>query len=274
MRKTICLIAGSFNEGQVLDRFLGQHLWADEIIVLDSGSTDNSKEVCDKYNRRFLHCPAKGNFNQRYAWGLKQAKSDWVFYIYPDEYITPELKDEIFKALENDNEACQAYEFVRVNFFMDKPLRYGGASHYSLKIFKRDCVSFQGDSYHDRPIVKGRIGRLKGNLYHYPNPNIHWMLQKFNYYSEFDMVTYYQRYGILSPRKFKWLLLTKPFKNFWKCYIKKKGYKDGLNGFIYAAVIWAFDVIRICKYGERYIQKNPYVLAENMMPNPWECRKR
>jgi len=88
------------------------------------------------------------------------------------------------------------------------------------------------------------------------------------------MVTYYQRYGILSPRKFKWLLLTKPFKNFWKCYIKKKGYKDGLNGFIYAAVIWAFDVIRICKYGERYIQKNPYVLAENMMPNPWECRKR
>ena len=84
---------------------------------------------------------------------------------------------------------------------------------------------------------------------------------------------YYNKFGELSPGKFKWLLLTKPFKNFWKGYIKKKGYKDGLYGFIYASLIWAFDVIRICKYGERYVIKNPNRLAPEKLADPWEFRK-
>ena len=272
--KKICLIAGSMNEGSALEEFLKQNTWADEIIVLDSGSTDGSAEVCLKYNRRFLHYPVKGNYNQRFGWAVNQAKADWILLVDPDEIISPELKAEINEILQGDNNIYQAYEFTRINFFMDKPLRYGGGSLYTLKLFKRDCVSFSGDSYHERPIINGKIGRLQGTVEHYPNPNIHWVLQKFNYISEFDLNSYHERYGTLCERKFKWLLLTKPFKNFWKCYIKKKGYKDGLNGFIHAALIWALDVIRICKYGERFIVKNPHLLAADKLADPWECRKR
>ncbi|MFA5351611.1 MAG: hypothetical protein WC357_09860, partial [Candidatus Omnitrophota bacterium] len=139
---------------------------------------------------------------------------------------------------------------------------------------RKGFIEFKGDAYHEKPFVNGQIGRLKGSVHHYPSPNIYWMLQKLNYISEFDLNEYYNKFGVLTERKFKWLLLTKPFKNFWKGYIKKKGYKDGLHGFIYAALIWAEDVIRICKYGEKFIVKNPNLLPQDKLPDPWECRKR
>lgn len=262
------------NEAEALDKFLKHHSWADEIIILDSGSKDGTEDVCRRYGRKFLKAPPlDGNHNKRTAWGINQVKSDWVFLIDPDEFITAELKSEIDKILEDNSSDFLGFEIRRTNFFMDKPLRHGGWSGYSLKLFKREAVSFVGDSYHEKPIINGKIGRLNGAVLHYPNPNIHWILQKFNYISEFDMKEYYERHGILTPRKFRWLLLKKPLKNFWKCYVKKKGYKDGLYGFIYAALIWAFDVIRICKYGERFIVKNPNVLAADKLPDPWECRK-
>ena len=272
MKKKICIIAGALNEGSTLGRFFEKHCWADEIIILDSGSTDDTEIICSQYNRKFFQYPANGNYNQRFGWALTQTKADWVFIMDLDELVSPELKSEIDKILENDNDVYEAYEFIRFNFFMDQPLRHGGWSGYSLKIFKRGCVSFDGNFYHERPIVNGRIGRLNGTVLHYFSPNIHWFLQKINYSSEFDLSGYYERYGVLSSREFKWLLLTRPLKNFCKCYIKRKGYKDGLIGFIYGALIWAVDVIRICKYGERFIIKNPNVLDADKIPDPWKCR--
>jgi len=274
MRMKLCLTGSALNEAEALDKFLQYHSWADEIIVIDSGSTDKTKEVCSFYSRRLVRQQLNGNYNQRSAWVINQTKADWVFFIDPDEFITPELKAEIDDLLEGNKDAYQAFEVERVNFFMDKPLRHGGWSGYSLKLLKREAVSFAGDSYHEKPIVNGKVGRLKGEVLHYPNPNIHWIMEKFNYISEFDLNEYLNRYGVLSPRQFKWLLLTKPFKNFWKCYIKKKGYKDGLHGLIYAVLIWAQDAVRICKYGEKFIAKNPNLLPKDKLPDPWECRKK
>jgi len=275
MKNKICLMFSVLNEAEALGKFLKHHFWADEIVVLDSGSNDGTEGVCNYYGRRLLKAPPlDGNHNKRTAWGIAQVKSDWVFLIDTDEAITVELKNEIDKILEEREHVFSGFEIRRTNFFMDKPLKYGGWSGYSLKLFKRELVSFAGDSYHEKPIINGKIGRLKGEVLHYPNPNIHWVMQKFNYISEFDLNEYSNRYGVLTPGKFKWLLLTKPLKNFWKCYVKKQGYKDGLHGFIYAALIWAQDVIRICKYGEKFIVKNPNLLPQDKLPDPWECRKR
>ncbi|HRZ39772.1 MAG TPA: glycosyltransferase family 2 protein [Candidatus Omnitrophota bacterium] len=272
-RKIFALIGSVLNEEAALPAFLEAHAWADDIIMLDSGSTDNSAEVTRKYKRTLLHKPLEANHNKRSAWAIQQTIADWVLFIDPDEFISAELKKEILSILEHGSEYV-AFELPRVNFFMNKPLRHGGWSGNGLKMFRRDKVRFEGDSYHERPIIDGKIGQLKGEVLHYPNPNIHWITQKFNFISEFDQKDYFDQYGELSEKKLRWLLFTKPFKNFWKSYIKKQGYKDGIHGLIYAAMIWAFDVIRICKYAERYIVKNPDILPADKLPDPWECRKR
>jgi len=270
-RETICLMASALNEAEALPKFFEAHSWADEIIILDSGSHDNSKAIAEQYHRRLVYKPLKANHNQREQWALSQTTCDWIFLIDPDEFITPALKEELCEILAKGTQ-YNAFTNARVNFFMGHALRHGGWSGSGLKFYRRDSVSFKGTDFHERPIIRGEVGALNGEVYHYPNPNIHWILQKFNYISEFDCKSYFDQYGLVSKKKFRRLLLTKPLKNFWKSYVKKQGYKDGIYGLIYAAMILAFDVIRICKYGERYIVENPERLSSEQLPDPWQCR--
>jgi glycosyltransferase involved in cell wall biosynthesis len=273
MRETICLIAGSKNEALALPRFFEHHAWVDEILVMDSSSTDNTQEICHKFNRTYHRAELNGNANTRHNLALTLCKSDWICLIDPDEYISGELQQEILSFLKLKDNTYSAYEFPRINYFMDRPLYHGGRSGYSLKIFRKDCVKFIGNAYHENAFVNGKTGKLKGRVDHYPSPNIHWIIQKLNYISEFDLETYHNKFGVLTEKQFKMMVLRRPLKNFWKCYIKKKGFKDGLHGFIYAALCFAFDVIRICKYGEKYLIKNPNITSANKLPDPWECRK-
>ena len=270
-RERVCLMASALNEAAALPKFFETHSWADEIIILDSGSTDNSKAVTEKYQRRLVHKPLNANHNQREQWALSQTTCDWIFLIDPDEFIMEPLKEEICAILENGT-PYSAFTNVRVNFFMGHALRHGGWSGSGLKFYRRDSVSFEGSDFHEQPLIRGEIGTLRGEVHHYPNPNIHWILQKFNYISEFDCKSYFDQYGRLSEKKFQRLLLSKPLKNFWKSYLKKKGYKDGIHGLIYAAMILAFDIIRICKYGERYLIQNPNRISSDKLPDPWEYR--
>jgi glycosyltransferase involved in cell wall biosynthesis len=272
MRETISISSGMVNEEKALPKFLMANSWVDEIIMCDAGCTDQSVEICKKHGARVYQMTFDGNHNTRANYVLSLAQTDWILATDPDEEVTEDLKNEILEVLENGTKHA-AFEFKRINFFMDKPLRHGGWSGKGLRMYRRDKVRFEGDSYHDHAIIDGTIGQLKGEVLHYPSPTIHWILQKFNYISEFDMNEYFNKHGVASERQLKWIAITKPFKNFWKCYIKKQGYKDGLHGFIYAMMIWAFDVIRICKYAERYLIKNPYVHSIDELPDPWQCRK-
>jgi len=271
--QTISIITNTKNEAAALPKFFQAHAWADEILVMDSFSTDATIEVCKQYGHKFHQAELTGNTNVRHNLALTLFKSDWAFFVDPDEFVSEELKRQIQEFLADPSDKYAAYEFPRVNYFMDRPLLHGGWSGDTLRIFRKNKARFKGDAYHDHAWVDGKIGRLSGCIWHYPNPNIYWITEKFNYISEFDVKEYYKKFGTLTAKKFKWLVLTKPLKNFWKGYIKKKGYRDGLHGFIYASLIWAFDVIRICKYGEKYIAKNPNLCGEEKLADPWACRK-
>lgn len=271
MRKTLCLIAGTKNEAPALPKFFEHHAWVDEILVMDSFSTDETQGVCAKYGRSYFQSHMSGNANARHTLALETAKSDWVFFIDPDEFISQELKGEILNILEQGTD-CEAFENRRVNFFMGKPLRHGGWSTNALKMFRRKNVVFEGDSYHEKPRVNGKVGLLNGEVHHFPYHNIHWMIAKHNYISEFDKNEYFKQFGVMTEKQFKWFLLKRPFKTFLKCYIKKKGYKDGIYGFVFAMITWAQDVLKICKYWETYLEKNPETPDPARIQDPWVAK--
>ncbi len=223
-KETVCIASGMVNEEKALPRFLKASTWANEVIMCDAGCTDRSVEICEEFGVKVFKMPFDGNHNTRCNYQLSLIDSDWIFCIDPDEVMTDELKSEISNVLMHGSENA-AFEFTRVNFFMNKPLRHGGWSGKSLRMYRKDKVSFNGDAYHDHPVIDGSIGQLKGEVWHYPSPNIHWVLQKFNYISEFDCKAYFDQYGVMSHRKFCWMIFYKPFRNGGKALFGKKAIK-------------------------------------------------
>lgn len=267
----IALIAGAYNEARNMEKFLKHHSWVDEIIVNDSGSDDGTVELCEKYGRTVLHNKFTGSHNQRIAKAVKEANSDWIFIIDPDEFITDELKAEILDILK-DGSAYSAYKNRRIEHFLDKPLLAKCWCVEGLKFFKKTDVNFEGDYYHEHPIVSGQIGHLDGTVLHFASDNIHWMISKYNYASEFECDQYYEKFGELSNFKFAKLLMFRPLKVFWKNMVKKKGYKEGINGLVFAVIAMVKDTLIICKYWEKYIAKNPNRLPDKEVPDPWKSR--
>ena len=100
-RETIAVFGSCINEESNLTRFLEHHKWADEIIITDSGSTDGSVALCKKYGRTVFQRPLNANHNERTQYTVSKTKSDWILLSDPDEIITDELKEEIFKVLED-----------------------------------------------------------------------------------------------------------------------------------------------------------------------------
>lgn len=270
-RSTIAIVAGALNEAERLPEFLRCHAWADEIVVMDSGSTDGTLDICRQAGCRVIPRDHKGNHNERFRYVLAQISSDWVFVVDPDECITEGLKTEIVAVLEQGT-AHSAFRNRRVNFFMSHALRSKAFHDDTLKFFRREMVDLVGSGYHEEIKVNGSIGRFSGEVHHFPHTHIHWMIAKHNYISEFDKAGYLKARGVLSHGQFMRFVLVRPLKTFFKTYIKKGGYKDGVYGFTFALITWAQDVLKICKYWEAYIEKNPRVLAQDKIPDPWRQR--
>ncbi len=254
-----------------MPEFLQRHAWADEIVVMDSGSTDGTLDICRQAGCRIISRDHQGNHNERFRHVMAQVPCDWVFLVDPDEFITDGLKAEVLAVLEQGTPRS-AFKNKRINFFMSHALRAKAFNDDTLKFFRRDKVDFSGTGYHEEIKVNGSVGQFKGEVHHFPHTHIHWMIAKHNYISEFDKAGYLKTQGVLSNGKFMWFVLVKPFKTFIKTYIKKGGYKDGVYGFTFALITWAQDVLKICKYWEEYIEKNPKVLKKDRIPDPWRQR--
>jgi len=271
-RETITILAGTLNEAGHLPGFLKKHAWVDEIVILDSGSTDGSVDICRQAGCRVIPRDHKGNHNERICYALSQLKTDWVFLIDPDEYITDSLREEIFVILEKGT-VHAAFRNVRLNYFMGKPLHYGGVSGEQLKFFRRDKAGMVGRGYHEEIQVNGTIGRLKGEVYHFPFDNIHWMVAKFNYMSELDKDRYFEKFKVMSEKTFFWFVIVSPLKIFLKTMLKKQGYRDGVPGLVFALMSWVYNVLKICKYWEAYMVCNPDVIKKENVPDPWRTRR-
>ena len=200
--------------------------WADEVIVVDSGSTDRTEEICRKYTDNFYvkDWPGFGIQKQR---ALDLATHEWVLSIDADERVTSELKNEIISVL-SSNSTVNGYLIPRLSNYLGKDIRHAGwYPDYTLRLVKRSKSHFTKDIVHEKMIVDGSIDKLVNHFLHYPYKDIAHHMQKLNSYSSLSAEKMHA-----SVKRVSWLMiLFKAFFGFVRAYILRKGFLDGWQGF-------------------------------------------
>ena len=228
MRLSVIVIAR--NEEQAIARCLESVRFADELIVLDGGSTDRTVEICESRGARVVHAPDWPGFGPQKNRALSLATGDWVLSIDADEWVSPELASEIGQAVESQRGA-DAYELPRLSSFCGRFIRHAGWwPDYVVRLFRRGTARFSNDAVHERLIVDGRIGRLQGLLMHESIRDLEDALGKVNRYSTESAAMLHEQGRRATLAK----AILRGGWTFVRTYLLRAGFLDGREGFMVA----------------------------------------
>jgi glycosyltransferase involved in cell wall biosynthesis len=220
----ISVIVITKNEASHIDHCLKSVAWADEIIVLDSGSQDDTVAICRQYTDKVYETdwPGFGAQKQR---ALDKATGDWVLSIDADEIVTAELRAEIEQALQQSK--FDAYEIPRLSSYCGRQMRHGGWwPDYVLRLFRRSGGRFSEAVVHEKIIVDGKVGRLKSPFLHDTAVNLEEILRKVNSYSSLGAQMLYEKGVGASLSK----AVLKALWTFNRTYWIKAAFLDGNQG--------------------------------------------
>ena len=209
------------NEAENIGRCLDSVSWVDEIIVLDSGSEDDTVSICRQYTDKVYETdwPGFGIQKQR---ALNKATGDWILSIDADEVVTTELRAEIEQALQQNK--FQAFEIPRLSRYCGREMRHGGWwPDYVLRLFVRHVARFSVDIVHERVIVDAPVGRLVSPFLHDTAVDLEEILVKVNSYSTLGSKMLYDQGARSSIIK----ALLKGVWTFNRTYWLKVGFLDG-----------------------------------------------
>jgi glycosyltransferase involved in cell wall biosynthesis len=219
-----------YNEEKNLAACLDTVKWADEIVVVDSHSTDRTEEIARRYTDAIFQKEYRGHIDKK-RHAVAKASHDWVFSIDADERATPSLVEEIKRVLSADPGAFAGFDMPRKTFHLERWIRHGEwYPDRVTRLFRKSRMRYEGTEPHDRVILDGQKGRLKGEILHYNYRDFAHQIETVQAYSDqaaralFDQG---KRAGLLN-------LALRPAVKFFKCYVWKRGFLDGWAGFIIA----------------------------------------
>lgn len=227
--QTLSVIIITKNEAKNIQACLESVKWANEIIVLDSGSTDDTVALCKAYTSKIFQTDWPGYGKQKNR-ALDLATCQWVLSIDADEIVTPELQHDIQQLLQALPQHA-AYSILRISKYCRKYLRYGDwRNDNCVRLFKKNCARFKDVAVHEDLIVEGSVGQLNAILLHNSFDNLEQVLSKVNEYSTLGAQMYLERQKTSSLSK----AILRGFWTFLRSYIFKLGFLDGREGFIMA----------------------------------------
>jgi glycosyltransferase involved in cell wall biosynthesis len=202
--------------------------WADEIIVVDSGSTDDTVAICREYTQHVYSHDWPG-FGIQKNRALDYASKDWVLSLDADERVTPELRAEIEMAMREGK--AQGYEIPRLSSFCGRFMYHSGwYPDYVLRLFRRGSARFSDNLVHERLLIDSQTERLKSLMLHYAFENLEEVLHKTNQYSTAGAQMQFQR-GRKSSLSGA---VVRGLWSFVRSYVLRAGFLDGREGFILA----------------------------------------
>jgi glycosyltransferase involved in cell wall biosynthesis len=243
---TLSVLTIALNEEHNLGDCLSSVVWADELIVVDSGSTDNTVSLARK-SAASVYTVAWRGYGAARNFALSHATGDWILWLDADERVTPELTEEIKAILRRDDRGISGYTVARRAFFLGRWIKHSGwYPSRVVRLFRRGKGTFSETRVHEELVVDGEIGVLHNDLLHYTDPDLHHYFEKFNRYTSLaaeDMKAAGRSFSLPD------LLLRPPFL-FLKMYVLRAGFLDGIQGFILSVASSAYVFIKYAKLWE------------------------
>ena len=256
MKKSISAVIITKNEEERIKPCLESIKWVDEIIIVDSFSTDKTIDICKEYTDKISQMEMRG-FGEQKQFAIEKAASDWILSIDADEVVTEELRDEIKGVLEEETE-YDGFKIYRKNIYLGRPMRYCGWYVPILRLFKRGKGRFNEKKVHEEIIVDGNVGLLKGEILHNTYKNISHHLEKIDSFTTYDADELTKKGVILKPSNYLWYLAFKPIVRFLQKFILQKGIFEGMHGFILSINAAMVVFINYAKLWERQKKNKKY----------------
>lgn len=214
---------------------------ADEVVVVDSGSTDRTEEICREYGVKFYPENWKGYGLQKNS-VIDKCTKDWILLIDADEVVSESLKERILQIVKANEKAVYEINFTSVCF--GKKIKHGGWSgSYRIRLFSKESGKYNENMVHEEFITNFDIKRIKEDIYHYSYEDLADYLSKFNRYTSEGAKEYYRRgkkAGIFG-------IVFNPIFKFIRMYFFRFGFLDGLEGLILAILSSNYTMVKYYK---------------------------
>ncbi|HEX3100918.1 MAG TPA: glycosyltransferase family 2 protein [Pyrinomonadaceae bacterium] len=222
--------------------------WADEIVIVDSGSTDRTAEFAKKYTDKVFQHEFKG-YKDKHQFADAQTTGDWIFWIDADERVTPELKESISRLrMQDENALPDGFRIARKTFYLGRWIRFcGWYPDYQMRLYRKSKSFWDGVSPHETARVEGKIETLAGELLHYTKRDLsdhHRVIERYASLAAEYKVEHGEKTGAVA-------IFFGPVGAFLRTYILKQGFRDGTRGLI-ISMFTAYGVfLKTAKVWER-----------------------
>ncbi len=231
------------NEEKNIAACLESVRFADEAVVVDSGSSDRTMEIARAAGAKVLS-RSFDDFASQKNFAASQASHEWIFSIDADERVSPELKEEILRVT-RDPQAKAAYAVLRRTNLFGREFKASGLQDDApVRLFRRGKAVF-ANPVHEVLRVEGGVGRLRTPLKHASFQTVHEHLEKLQFYTGIEAARSAERAG--GAGRFFW----RPLGRFFSIYVLKQGFRDGREGFFYAVLSSYYEWVRWMKIWEK-----------------------
>lgn len=255
MREPVSAFIVCFNEEDQIRDCIESLRFCDEIVVIDSFSTDRTVEIAREMGATVIQRAWTGYIDQK-SFGLAQVKHEWVVNLDADERVSPELRENILALLEQERAAVDkgqnagrpvGYYISRVVFYLGRWWRRGGwYPEYRLRVFQKSHVRWGGVEPHEKPIIEGRTGRLVGEIQHFTYENMDDQLRRMHQFSTIAAKEEFKSGRRASVAS----IVFNPVMRTFKFYFLKKGYREGTAGLIVALIEGYYAFMKYAKLWE------------------------
>jgi glycosyltransferase involved in cell wall biosynthesis len=274
MRAKLTALLPTFNNAEIIRATLESIRWVDEILVVDSHSTDNTLDICREYGARIIQHEYIQSAKQK-NWAIPQCANEWVLQIDTDEVLEPGLREEIEGALENPPDEVDGFRIPFKHHVLGRCVRVCGLyPEYHLRMFRRDVGRFEDKEVHAHVRVPGQVNTMQNHVLHYGMTSLSKQLSNLDRYSRYQANELRKR-----GKKFSWLQVTlRPVAIFVYYYFYKLGFTAGYRGLLLSALnatsdfwahakLWELEELELRKSPHANIDANAYRHQADAIPD-------